>query len=174
MSDHPISKAQIKMIHTLKSKLSMTDETYRTLLSQYRKRAVYPPEPAESSKDLAFESAKQLIAFLNDLAAQTTDWVNHSHSRFESVSRRPGFASKGQLEKIWLMWKRVSWAKTDRAMATALDLFIFRKFERGGLMMVEAELVPKIVKAIDEMQKQQDRKKVRSARQAKERRVANR
>lgn len=151
-----VSREQIKTIHTLKGKLALSDEEYRAMLAGFDKA---------SSKELSFNQARLLISQLADKAASIGQWKpsrkSPSRTKKEKVSqRRRGsigrapieMATPAQVNAIDAMWAEVSRIKDDPdARRRALDLFIHRHFRRGGLMMIEAEMVPRVMHTLEKM-----------------------
>lgn len=134
------TKQQIIQIHTLRSKLALTDEEYRSMLASYG---------VESSVDLDEAHARSLVEALNTRVKK--NWAPRSER--EHVGKRPGvMATADQINMIEAMWHSVSRVKDPQEQRKALDVFLFRRFHRGGLMMVERALVHKIVRALEEMQ----------------------
>jgi hypothetical protein len=60
-------------------------------------------------------------------------------------------ATPKQINMLDAMWRQVSRAKTDEERRIAFDRFIHRRFHRGGVMMIERELVPNVVTALKAM-----------------------
>jgi hypothetical protein len=154
-----IDRKQIMLLHVLRSKILLTEEDYRAALSSYG---------VESSTDLTHQQAAELIARFESQATQMGVWKrDRRRSKKERVddrrfSPRTGpMATTKQIDKIEALWSTVSFVKSDEARRAALDSFIHRRFHRGGLMMVERELVYKVVHAIEEMAMNEDRKRER-------------
>lgn len=135
------TKQQIIQIHTLRSKLALTEEEYRTMLASFG---------VESSVDLDEAQARKLVDALNAHAPKWAPIAEREH-----VGKRLGMmATSDQVNMIEAMWHVTSRVKDPVERRKALDVFIHRRFHRGGLMMVERALVHKIVRALRAMQKQ--------------------
>jgi hypothetical protein len=151
-----IDKTQIKIIHTLKSKLCMNEEEYRTVLAAYG---------ATSSTGLSYLDAKKIIDRLTPMALACGVWEKTPRKRSTITnSERGDMASLRQQRMIEAKWAQVSRAKDAQSRRKALDLFIHRRFHRGGLEMVERELVARISHAIEEMAMNDRRKAERRER----------
>ncbi|MCH5149261.1 MAG: DUF1018 domain-containing protein [Spirochaetales bacterium] len=95
---------QIQIIHVLKQKIGLDDETYRQLLAGFM---------CGSSKDLSEKDAAVLIHRLN---------------QSPSKSKGTGFATGKQLFAIKMMWKLISRKVTQQEKDDALAVLVRRKF----------------------------------------------
>lgn len=139
--------AQIKIIHVLKGVLGLDDDTYRDVLGSYG---------AKSSKDLDFNRAKSLIERLQAQATSMGRWKpQNTRVGRTNNPNRPGWASYKQLGMIRGMWASVSRAPEGDARDRALDHFIERRFNVARLNWLPAAQVPKVIKALEVMQKQE-------------------
>jgi hypothetical protein len=145
-----ITKDQIMLLHVLKAKLSMSEDEYRAALQAYG---------AVSSTELSMTNAEQLIRAFTERAVAAGTW-----KRPRKRSRREGLqdqrrshppqdtmATTAQINMLDGMWRQVSRATDDEMRRRAFDKFIHHRFHRGGLMMVERMLVPRIVRALEAM-----------------------
>ena len=116
---------QIQAIHVLKNKLSLDEDTYRQMLSNYG---------ATSSKHLSEKKAKDLIYKLNVIAKAI------------SPNYRRGRATDRQIFKIKAMWQERARNKSMRA----LDKFIKHT---TGIDHIEWLTVSDATKVINGLQK---------------------
>lgn len=145
-----ITKDQIMLLHVLKAKLNMSEDEYRAALQAYS---------AVSSTELSFTNAEQLIRAFTERAVAAGTWKRpRKRSRREGLKdyHRPHpdaatMATTHQINMLDAMWRQVSRAQSDDERRVAFDKFIHRRFGRGGLMMVERDLVPRIVRALEAM-----------------------
>ncbi len=141
----PITAKQIKKIHTLISKLKMSDSEYRFLLSEYW---------VNTSKDLSYIEAQALIQRLEERALKAGVWSRYSERgkiRYEDLGKRQGMATPKQLRMIEAMWKEVSHIHNIERRQMALRRFIFRIVGVSDMRYLEAHHVPKVMKAIKAM-----------------------
>jgi len=93
---------QIKIIHTLKSKLGWDDDMYRDILqNRYN---------VKSSKDLSIFQAETLIEEMKKAAGQP-NYAKYRRSkgeRFEDLGKRDEMATPNQLKMIEALWREVS------------------------------------------------------------------
>lgn len=142
----PTSKTLIMLIHTLKSKLGLSDDEYRAVLAGYG---------VESSAEMDQSQKQDLVEALTRRAVKAGVWKDRrKRSTREGVDghSRPGnMASPKQINYIEALWRAASRATDDETRRRALDSFIHHRFNRGGLLMVEKSLVKKVIKAIETM-----------------------
>ncbi|MDT8324283.1 MAG: phage protein GemA/Gp16 family protein [Bacteroidota bacterium] len=140
-----IDKKQIMLIHVLKSKLGLSDDEYRAALGAYR---------VVTSVDLSRAQAEQLIRTLTDKAVAAGVWQRPvPRSKRDSLKYRVSsdgtpMATPEQVNMLEAMWTQVSREKRPDARREKFDRFINNRFHRGGLLMVEREMVHKIVRAL--------------------------
>lgn len=145
MSDQKITSQQIKKIHTLISKLRMSDNDYRLMLSDYW---------VDTSKDLNYEEAEDLISKLEKEAISKGLWSRYSQRgkmRYEDVGNRPGMASPKQLRMIEAMWKDASYMHDPTKRQIALRHFIFRITGKDDLRFLASVDARKVIEAIGRM-----------------------
>ncbi len=141
-----VTAKQIKKIHTLKSKLKMSDDDYRLLLSDYW---------VDSSKKLTHDEAKDLIKRLEKTATEKGVWSRYSNRgkmRYAYCNDRPGYATGAQLRMIEAMWRDVSTTHNVEHRQRALRKFIFRIVGVTEMEAIESHQVQKLVNAMRHMQ----------------------
>ena len=141
----PISPRQIKIIHTIKTKLGIDDAAYRTLLRGYA---------VMTSKDLTWREAEELIGELNqksDVRRETVDVNPPDKTRYTEMDGRPGYASGAQCRMIAGMWAGVSRATDDEGRERALFSFLRRICGVDHFRFLKSYQVQKVIKAIQIM-----------------------
>lgn len=139
---HDITKRQIKKIHTLTSKLKMSDDEYRLLLSDWW---------VSTSKDLKYHEAEELIKKLEEKAIPAGVWSRYSmrgKMRYEHLGKREGMASPKQLRMIESLWKDASFTHDAAKRQVALRRFVFRIAGVDDLPFLTNEGARKVIKAI--------------------------
>jgi hypothetical protein len=124
---------QIAIIHTLVSKLHISDENYRDMLSGYN---------VTSSKKLSFSAADNMVKILVDIARK-----NNVYKPKKSQSA-VGYATNAQKGMLLKMWLQVSVAPDPRA---AFRVFIKNRWSIDSVEWLPQEIVPKIKKALEGM-----------------------
>jgi len=156
------SRPQIAMIHTLKSKLGMDDDSYRAMLSGFG---------VESSKDLSTANAKVFIESLmkqikggamslpkvskpsvRDNSALAENILN-GKTRYAASNE---VATYAQQEKIRRLWDTVSRAP-EQERASALNNFLEKRFQISHISWLPRERVGKVIHTLKAMQKQSNR-----------------
>jgi hypothetical protein len=139
-----ITKQQIKLIHTLKSKLKLSDEEYRLRLSDYW---------VNTSKNLSYDEAEDFITKLKKEAIEKGVWTNRFNrsSRFNELAGREGMATPAQLRMIEAMWKKVSYTHDPAKRQSALRKILFRIAKVEDLRFLRSKDVSKIVNAFKNM-----------------------
>ena len=141
-----ITKNQIKIIHTLKNAIGISEEGYRDILQMCN---------VKSSKELSFEVAKEIIDRLEKYAIKIGVWdESRKKKRFDKLGRRPGMASPAQLRLIQTLWSNVSRAPDNASQAKALNHFLERKFIISRIEWLTAEVAGKVIKTLMAMNKQ--------------------
>lgn len=148
------NKNQIKIIHSLKNKLKMTDENYRDNLYSYFE--------VESSKDLTAAQATFYIKKLEEDAVKAGVWKK-SVWNYTHLDGREGMASSAQLRKIQAMWAEVSDCKSKKERQKGLRKFLLRIVKVEDLRFLKVRMVKKIVNALSAMKKQKENKLKNSA-----------
>ena len=158
-NNKPITAAQIKRIHTIKSILHISDENYRAAL-EYRFTVT-------TSKDLTMDQAQTFIRDLEELALKAQDdrrQAEHRRKieeirqkypdRHSDLDNRPGMATGAQLRKIEAMWQDISIIPDHAARGRALRLFVQRIAGVASLRFLDQEGASKVINALEAMQKQ--------------------
>ncbi|HSV43254.1 MAG TPA: phage protein GemA/Gp16 family protein [Candidatus Bathyarchaeia archaeon] len=150
--------AQIKFIHVLIGKLQLLDDHYRDMLAAYN-------VSSSAAEGFTVVMANELIDCLIKMANERgVDVVSLNAACFKkadvfaylnNLGSRPGYATYGQLCKIVYLWWEVSVQKTDIGKWEALRTFIKNKWEIDRIEWMPIELVSKVIKTIEAMQKQQ-------------------
>jgi phage gp16-like protein len=106
----PITKVQIKLIHTAKSRVNMDDETYRELLNERFKVA--------SSKDLSQGQAQALIAHFDRLGFKPLARVRYCKDNDNNVVR---LATQLQRQLIEVLRANIYWTRGKAGFGMWLD-----------------------------------------------------
>jgi len=138
--NNKVTPQQIKVIHTLKSRLGISDEVYRSILRDWH---VY------SSTQLTAEGADQLIHFLRHAAEREGKWIQ-PRKKYAHLAGRYGMATPKQLRMIEAMWSGVSRASKPAERAYALCSFLER-FGINRLEDLEFHQVHKVVRTLQAM-----------------------
>ena len=145
-----ITKKQIIKIKSLQSRLRLSDEDYRLLLSD---------EFVNSCKDLTEKEADGIIAKLSEKAIAAGVWQKpatgewHGKTKFENLGEREGFASPKQLRFIEALWKDVSFIHEPSARQIALRRFIFKIAGVDDLPFLTSIGARKVIQAIESIKK---------------------
>jgi len=129
-----IKKHQIKIIHTLKNKAGIDEDLYRQMLSKYC---------VESSKELSWERANQLIAELAKAAGQKAPYNGPKRAGKAPLN----MATWKQKRMIEAMWKDVSIKTDEKERKKALNTFL-QRFGVSHLHWLGRNKVEKVVKAL--------------------------
>lgn len=162
-TEKPITAAQIKRIHTIKSILRLSEDNYRDCLeSRFGVR---------SCKDLTLMQAKSFIDELDKFAANTDqerqqakrqkaseEFEASQPKRFDDLDNRPGMASGPQLRKIEAMWQDISIIPEAESRARALRRFVQRITGCMGLRFLTGEDAGKVINALNAMEKRENKK----------------
>jgi cell division protein ZapA (FtsZ GTPase activity inhibitor) len=162
----PITAAQIKRIHTIKSILGISEDNYRAALdSRFG---------VTTSKDLTLMQAKNFLDELEKLALQVRDDRHQAErntarqkaeaehqkveaakpKRFDNLDNRPGMASGAQLRKIEAMWQDISIVPDQDARGRALRHFIKRIAGVADMRFLDSQMAGKVINALKAMEKQ--------------------
>lgn len=154
-----ITPVQVKLIHSLKSALSLSDELYRDILMERFK--------VKSSKSLDTVNASKLIDELQRKAVKAGVWQDRgpdmnrqpgnpvntsSGKRYTDMDNRPGMASGGQLRKIEFMWSQLSYTDEPQARIKALRTFLLRVAKVSDMRFLTREDGVKVINALVSMQ----------------------
>jgi hypothetical protein len=149
------TRGQLSMIHTLKSKVGMSDEDYRALLSGFG---------VESSKELTGPGAKELIEALMRLVpggalsfpprrvkTASADAVLSGKLRHADSNEVATFKQQAMIRA---MWNEVSRAP-ESERAQALNNFLEKRFQISHIRWLPRERVGKVIRTLEAMKKQQ-------------------
>lgn len=131
----------IAAIHTLKSKLRLTDEDYRALLLQLTGQ--------RSSKDCSAAQQRQLRDHLQRLA---------EHAGVASPARRAGFEARVQAasareRKVWAIWLDMARrGLVHHKDKRALDAFVLRQTGVATLAWCTAAQLDAVIEALKRWQ----------------------
>lgn len=162
-NSRPITAAQIKRIHTIKSILHLPEDNYRDCLeSRFGVR---------SCKDLTLMQAKSFLDELEKLALNvdrereqkrydeaTAKAAANTPKKFDDLDERPGMASGAQLRKIEAMWQDISIIPEAEPRARALRRFIQRITGVMGLRFLTGEDAGKVLNAMKAMEQREAKK----------------
>lgn len=142
-----ITKAQIKLVHCLKSALQMDDPTYRQALENRFQ--------VSTSKDLTSFQAEELIRELKGIAMSAGLWTEQPQrkKKFEEWEGRRGMASAPQLRKIEIMWGEVSRIEEPEGRKKAFRSFLERIAKVSDLRFLDADGAGKVINALSAMRK---------------------
>ncbi len=145
-----INKAQIIRIHTLKSKLKMSEDDYRDAVQNIHGFSM-------TSKDLSYAEAEELIKKLTERAIAAGVWRDYSgKKRWEHLAGRKGFATPPQLRMIEAMWAGVSYTHDRAGQQRALRKFLFRIVGVDAMEFIESKHVRKVVNAIKNIKRRHE------------------
>ena len=137
---------QVKIIHTLVSRLKWGDDNYRAALSAYG---------VSSSKLLNYADAAAFIATLNELGEKAGVWKapvsREFKKKYESLGDRGVRATGAQLRMIEAMWKDVSRQPDAERRKHALRKFVNRIVRCNDITWLEQWQVKKVIKALEAM-----------------------
>lgn len=135
---------QKAIIHTLVSKLKITDEDYRSMLDSFG---------VKSSKDLTFAKATELIKVLVKMADGKDVYMPSGQpKRFQNLKNRDNdMARPEQLRMIEAMWCEVSYMTTLEEKREALKKFLKNKWKIDRLEWLPRSYVCRVVKTIQAM-----------------------
>lgn len=132
-ADQPISKEQIKIIHTLKSKMGMSESDYRQRLER---------AGVKSSKELTFEQAKRFINSLKRDEAKKNGKVYAGKAYgSERISER-------QISMVRAMWEEVSYLSDPAAREAGLNALVKRLYHVDMLNWLPRRDAEKLVKTL--------------------------
>ncbi|MCA9387959.1 MAG: DUF1018 domain-containing protein [Ignavibacteriae bacterium] len=153
MSEPLSTNEQKRQIHILASSIGIEDEDRRADMQE-----MYG---VRSSKDLSYGQADEYILHL-EKRAMASGVLKHPNRRqkakkYDDLGNRPGMASPGQMRLIEYQWSRVSYYIDPVDRARALNHFLHKRFKRSGITMLEWEMVPKVIHALEAMYAQKVR-----------------
>jgi hypothetical protein len=135
------------MIHTLKSKIGMTDDNYRAMLEGFG---------VGSSKDLSTANAKAFIEALMGMVTggQTHVWqkggsgVPAERKRYATSNAVATYAQQAKIRRLWYEVSRAP--EPDRA----LNNFLEKRFRISHIAWLPRERVGKVIHTLKAMQSQ--------------------
>jgi hypothetical protein len=146
-----IRKDQIRKIKALQSRLKMTDEEYRLLLSE---------DWVESCTKLTVAEADMFIEKLQAEAIAKGVWQApgtgqwHGKTKHEELNNRDGFATPKQLRYIEGLWKEVSRQEDQKARENALENFLLRIAHCQKLRFLTVRKAHIVIEAMKAMKEQ--------------------
>ncbi len=138
-------KRQIKLIHTIKNRLGMSDEEYRKFLMENTHGF------SISSLELSFQEAEEIIEKMKQLAMQKGVWKEYIN-KYSEYEGREYMATPAQLRKI-----EVSIFRNEKRRAKALRRLMKRLVGVDDLRFLKQWQVKKIVKALETMKAKKDK-----------------
>lgn len=149
-----ITKQQIKLIHTLKSKLKLSEDDYRSRVMGHSSGF------NGSSLDMSYSEANDLLKDLEKEAVEKGVWTRRGDSadrprKYDNLSNRPGMASPAQLRKIEIMWGQKSFLHDPAQRAQALRHYCFRITKKSDLTFLESRDASKLIKSIESMKRRE-------------------
>lgn len=137
----------IRVIHTLVSRLGLTDEDYRTML--------WDRYEATSSKNLTSRQANDLVAALHGLLPAEERQTHPqpqiaagARRRFDRLGDRDGMASPRQLRMLEASWVQRSRAEDLAAKQAAFRDFLRNRFRIERVEWIPSDMVGRILRAI--------------------------
>lgn len=135
------SRKQITIIHVLKSKLDIDDESYREMLASFN---------VTSSKLLTSTKATEFIQMLVKQVDQSLGFTG-DQLPYDNLGERPGFASPKQLRMLAAMWSEVSRQPTAEQKRNAFRKFLQNRFGVSHEAWLQKHLVERVKRALDAM-----------------------
>lgn len=142
-----VSAAQIKQIHTLKTKLGWDDDFYRQVLAKYG---------VESSKEMSYAQRNELIVEMMKASGLRSD-ANAGYYPAQWTKPEVVKPTKAQVYAIVAIWGRVSRAEGSEAKRAALDSFIDKKFGKKLETLSRSE-ASKVIVILKKMEEQHEKK----------------
>lgn len=143
------TKQKIKLIHTLKSKLKLSEEDYRQRVQALHGFSM-------TSLDLSDDEMDQLINQLKAEAILKKVWNNYEKKRkYDNLGTRPGMASPAQLRLIEFKWAQKSFLHDPAQRAQALRHYCFRITKKNDLTFLESRDASKLIKSIESMKRRE-------------------
>lgn len=139
---------QKAIIHQLTAALGIDRDVYKEML--------YTSYKVESSKDLNYRQATTFISLLKKKAVEAGVWEckkSFNKHKYSNLGNRDGFATPKQLRMIEVMWKEVSYQKTEQEKEEALNTFLLNHFGVSHLKWLEQDMVSKVVATLRAMKK---------------------
>lgn len=142
---------QRKLIGCLRAKLSLDDEVYKEMLSEYN---------VTSSKDLTNATAELFIRKLKNNAISMGVWqptkrYGFQKYKYNTETTVKGMATAKQKRKIEAMWLEVSIQENEDARQTALKKFIKRITNKDHMSFLTSKDISALINAILHMNKKE-------------------
>lgn len=145
----PSNNNQKMLIHQLASLLGIPKDVYKEmLLNSYN---------VDSSKDLSFEQAGELIKSLKKDAITAGLWENKKSfqkHKYNNLAGREDMATPKQLRMIEAMWADYSVMRDKDQRAKALRSFLNNRFGVSDMTFVDKKTASKLIFALEKMLKQ--------------------
>ncbi len=146
MQNKKITKRQIRLIHTLKSRLGWEESQYRMFLMENSSNF------ASSCLDLTEEEAERIIIKMREEAVKKGLWQDYAkNKKYEDLNGREKMATSAQLRKIEAMWKDICTVKDEKGRRKILRSILWKKFKVSDLRFLEGYQVRKVVKMLESM-----------------------
>jgi len=146
----PSNNNQKMLIHQLVHILGIARDVYKEmLLNNYN---------VDSSKDLSFQQAGELIKTLKKDAIAAGVWENKKSfqkHKYNNMADREGMASPKQLRMIEAMWADYSVMPDAESRAKALRAFLANRFGVSDVKFIDKPTASRIIYALDKMVGQQ-------------------
>jgi hypothetical protein len=143
-----IAPEQIKIIHTLKTKLGLSEESYRG--------ALFEAFGVDSCKDLTQSQAQEVLKAFECSAIEQGVWAQKTREeKFKALRNRPDFATPEQLGFIETLWRGVTRAEGEQAQRKALRAFLKRQSGASDLRFLRRKEASKVITALRAMRRQQ-------------------
>lgn len=142
MQNQKITKAQIRIIHVLKTRLGWDDSQYRGFLMWNSEGFV------TSSKELSYEEAERVIIKMRIEAVRKGVWEERPR-KYNDLNGRERMATGAQLRKIEAIWTEICHAKTEEGRKKSLRKLLWNKFRVGDLRFLEDWQVKKVIKMLE-------------------------
>jgi len=137
-----LTRKQLAIIHIAKKSLALDDDTYRD--------ALYAHGGARSAKHL---SLRGFDAVMRHFKACGFREQERGPRRKEPGKDRPGFASEGQLKKVYASWWSLAGTYyTKGKELKALRAFLKKRFRVDHENFLDAQTARKVIEAIKRIQ----------------------
>lgn len=132
---------QIRKIHILKNLLNLSGNDYQSLLMGF---------DVESSKELSYGAACELLSLLEDKAVVLNLWKKQP-KKYHDLDRCETMATPKQLRMIESLWREISYFDNDNFAKISLRTFLQKKFKVDDVMFLTKQKATKIIPIIIEM-----------------------
>ena len=127
----PISNPKLKLLHTAKNKLHLSDPEYRAILRE--------AAGVSSASDLDEDGFKRVLSRFQALGFETL-------RQQRSFGDRPGRATPAQLELIRYLWRQYTGGRDE-----GLEHWIERWFGISALRFLDSDAASKALTALKQM-----------------------